>query len=406
MIDAAKIKKDFPILGNDPALVYLDSAAMSLKPASVISAVTAYYEKYSANVFRGIYKISEKATREYERTREAVARFINAKSSKEVIFVRNTTEAVNLVAYSWGKGHIDERCEIVTTVMEHHSNFVPWQQLAFENGATLKIMDIDGQGYLQTDDLDTIITGKTKLLAITYVSNALGTINPLKEIIANAKRQNPGIMVMVDAAQAIPHLTVDVQELGCDFLVFSGQKMLGPTGAGVLWARQEILEAMPPFLFGGEMINEVHMDRTVFAPLPHKFEAGTPHIAGVIGLGAAVEYLARMGMDAVREHEKQLLIYALDRMRNFKGLTVYGPGDIDRRGAVITFTVDKIHPHDVAQILDESNICVRAGHHCAMPLHDRLKLEATVRASLYLYNTADDIDKLLIALEKAKRVFS
>lgn len=405
MLNTISLKKDFPIFSSNKNLIYLDSAAMSLKPASVINSVSEYYSEYSANVFRGIYKLSEKATEEYELTRDTVAAFINAYSSKEIIFVRNTTEAINLVAYAWGRVSISKGDEIITTVMEHHSNFVPWQQLAAENGAVLKILDIDESGRLLIDDLEKIVTKKTKLLAITYVSNALGTINPLKQIISRVKKANPKVVVLVDAAQATPHLKVDVKDLGCDFLVFSGQKMLGPTGAGVLWGGSSILEEMPPFLFGGEMINEVHLDRTLFAPIPHKFEAGTPHIASVIGLRAAIEYLNKMGMDNIRKHEQELLSYTLKTLGRFKEIKILGPGDVGTRGGVISFTVEKIHPHDVAQILDEEHICVRAGHHCAMPIHERLSVPASVRASLYLYNTIEDIDRFADALERSIKTF-
>jgi len=405
MLNTTTIKKDFPIFRNQQDFVYLDSAAMSLKPRSVIDAVEAYYEQYSANVFRGIYKISEKATKIYEQTREKVAVFINAKSEKEVIFLRNSTEAINLVAYTWGRTHIDKKSEIVTTILEHHSNFVPWQQLIIENGAVLKIINIDESGKLILDQVGQIITKKTKLLAITYVSNAIGTINPLREIIKEVKRKNSDIIVLVDGAQAVPHIKVDVQDLGCDFFVFSGQKMLGPTGAGVLWGREELLEEMSPFLFGGEMIKEVYLDRTVFADLPHKFEAGTPHIAGVIGLGAAIDYLTQIGMDQIRLHEKKLYSYAQEKLRKLDTVVLYGPNSQEERSGVILFTMKSaVHPHDVAQILDELNICVRSGHHCTMPLHERLDLSSTIRASLYLYNTMDDIDKLVKGLQRVDEV--
>lgn len=410
MIDIKKLKKDFPIFSSVPNLVYLDSAAMSLKPKSVIEAVEKYYKEYSANVFRGIYQLSEKATQEYEAVRKKIARFINAFEEKEVIFVRNTTEAINLIAYAWGRVNIEKGEEIVTTIMEHHSNFVPWQVLSYESGSKFKIIDITEDGYLNLSsdglkiNLRNIITKKTKILALTYVSNVLGTINPVKEIIATAKKINPKLVVVVDAAQAIPHIKVDVQDLGCDFLAFSGQKMLGPTGAGVLWGKKIFLESMSPFLFGGEMIREVYLDKTIFAETPHKFEAGTPAIAQVIGLGAAVDYLFNLGMDNIRDHEKQLTQYALERLSEIKEITIYGPVDLNRRSGVITFNLKNIHPHDVAAILDEENICVRSGHHCAMPLHNRLGINASVRASFYLYNTKEDIDKLINGLLKAKKI--
>lgn len=403
MMDAKKIKKDFPIFTHHSNLVYLDSAAMSLKPLSVITAVDEYYRQYSANVFRGIYKLSEKATEEYENTRKKIALFINAGDEREIIFVRNTTEAINLIAYSWGRLNIKKGDEIVTTIMEHHSNFVPWQQLALENGAVFKVVDIDEEGCLLP--VDEAISKKTKILALTYVSNALGTINPVKEIIEAAKKINPKIITIIDAAQAVPHMKVDVQDLGGDFLAFSGQKMLGPTGAGVLWGKQELLEAMPPFLFGGEMIKEVHLNKTIFNDLPHKFEAGTPHIAGVIGLRAAVDYLINLGMDEVKKHERELTLYALEKLNEIENLTIYGPNNVSLRSGVVILNIKGIHAHDVAAVLDEDNICVRSGHHCVMPLHRRLGIPASVRATFYVYNAKEDVDKLIAGLKRVKNFF-
>lgn len=424
MFDSNKIKADFPIFRFHPDLTYLDSAAMSLKPQPVIEAVDRYYHQYSANVFRGIYQLAENATEEYERVREKVAQFINAPKAEEIIFVRNTTEAINLVAYAWGRVNIEKGDEVVTTVMEHHSNFVPWQVLASETGGIFKVIDINERGYLDLNldkfkmqnsnlkmttqnskFLEKIITKKTKILALTYVSNVLGTINPVKEIISAAKKINPKIITVVDAAQAVPHLKVDVKDLGCDFFAFSGQKMLGPTGVGVLWGKRELLESMPPFLFGGEMIKEVYLEKTIFADIPHKFEAGTPHIAGVFGLGAAVDYLNKIGMDKIRQHEKDLTQYALSKLDKLKDITIYGPKDINNRGGVISFNIKGVHPHDAAAVLDEENICVRSGHHCAMPLHTRLRINASVRASFYLYNSKEDVDKLINGLLKVKKLF-
>lgn len=416
-------KKDFPIFQNNPQLVYLDSTATSLKPQVVLNALNDYYTKYSANVFRGVYRISEKATIEYEKVRKKVARFINAKSEKEIIFVRSTTEAINLVVYAWGRRNIKRGDEIVTTIMEHHSNFVPWQQLAAEKGARFQVIDIDEEGQLEGKTqnsklkrtnkklkIDEIVSKSTKLLAITHISNVLGTINPIKEIIKSVKRINPKIKVLVDGAQAVPHMRVDVQDLGCDFYAFSGHKMLGPTGIGVLWARRELLEEMTPFNFGGEMIREVFVDHTEFKSPPHKFEGGTPHIAGAIGLGAAVDYLQSIGMDAVRRHEIEITAYTLRSLKGLKSLKVYGPKEAEQRGGVIAFNLftkngKLIHGHDVAQILDDSNICVRSGHHCAMPLHARLAVPATARASFYIYNTKEDVDKLIKGLEKVAYIF-
>ena len=424
MFNISKIKNDFPIFKYHRQLTYLDSAAMSLKPKVVIEAEDNYYKKYSANIHRGIYRLSEKATEEYENVRRKIAQFINADSEKEIVFVRNTTEAINLVAYALGRVNLEKGDEIVTTIMEHHSNFVPWQALSNEVGAIFKVIDITDDGYLNLDAykpktqnpkskittknlnfLESIITKKTKILALTYVSNVLGTINPVKEIIETAKKINPRIITVVDGAQAIPHYKIDVKDLGCDFLSFSGQKMLGPTGAGVLWGRKELLTQMSPFLFGGEMISEVYLNRTIFAQIPHKFEAGTPHIAGVIGLGAAVDYLTQLGLDKVRDHEKDLTAYALLKLAELKDVTIYGPKEIDRRAGVVTFNLKGVHPHDVAAVLDEENVCLRSGHHCAMPLHERLGIDASVRASFYLYNSKEDVDKLINGLLKVKKIF-
>ncbi len=394
------LKKDFPMFQNNPTLVYLDSAATSLKPQSVIRREAEYYEKYGANVFRGIYKISEKATFEYEKTRDTVARFINART-EEIVFTRNTTESLNLVAYSLGKQIVGEGDEIATTIMEHHSNFVPWQQLALENGAAFKVVNIDQEGQLSVN-WQSVITKKTKIIALTYVSNVLGTINPVKEIIKAAKKINPDVIAIVDAAQAVPHMKVDVQDIGCDFLAFSSHKMLGPTGVGVLWGKYELLDKMYPFQFGGEMIEEVRIDKTTFAKPPHKFEAGTPAIAQVIALQKAVEYLQKIGMDEVRNHEKQLVSYALNLLpeRFGKKITIVGPKNKDVHAGVIAFSFGKYHPHDIAQILDEEGIAIRAGHHCAMPLHQYLNMDATARASFYIYNDTVDVDRLVNGLEK------
>ncbi|MBI4226346.1 aminotransferase class V-fold PLP-dependent enzyme [Candidatus Roizmanbacteria bacterium] len=449
-MDSVSLKSDFPIFKYHPDLVYLDSTATSLKPKSVIDKVSEYYEQYSANVFRGVYEISEKATEEYEQTRKILGNFINSKKTEEIILTRSTTESINLVAYSLGRKIINEGDEIVTTVMEHHSNFVPWQQLALENGATFKVIDVTDDGFLdlflprhpepirqaqgklreessdqrerknasldssvsaswripQNDisGLDKIITKKTKFLAIAYVSNVLGTINPIKKIVKMAKSINPKLIVIVDAAQAVPHLKVDVQDLGCDFLTFSSHKMLGPTGVGALWGRYELLSEMFPFNFGGEMIQEVYVDKTVFKPPPHKFEAGTPDIAGVIALKEAIIYLQKIGMDKVRSHERELLLQAFKRLKSSFGekIQILGPPNKEDKGGIIAFKFGNYHPHDVAQILDEEQICVRAGHHCAMPLHQRFGINASVRASFYIYNTEEDVDKLVRGLKKVE----
>lgn len=414
-------QKDFPIFQKQRDMVYLDSAATSLKPQVVIDAVNEYNSSYSANVFRGLYPISEQATLAFEAAREKVATFIGAQRTEEVIFTKGTTEAINLVAYAWGRMNVERGDEIVTTVMEHHSNFVPWQQLALENEATLKIIDIDDEGRLifqdsknkhtaRTVNLSEIITKKTKLVAITHVSNVLGTINPIREICREVKRLNPRCLVLVDGAQAVPHMKVDVSDLGCDFYAFSGHKMLGPTGVGVLWGKYEILDKMAPFHFGGSMIEKVTLSESAFKALPAKFEAGTPPIAEVIGLGAAIDYLNTIGMDKIRNHETELTDYALGKLKDVRDIDVYGPYDSSVKSGVITFNlfaVDNkiIHPHDVAEIMQRDNICVRVGHHCAMPLHTQLSIGASVRASFYIYNSKEDVDKLIRSIEKVKEVF-
>ena len=354
-----------------------------------------YYTKYSANIFRGIYTLSEEATTEYEQVREKVARFIRASSSDEIAFTRNTTDSINLVAAGIGKT-LEKDDEVVVSIAEHHSNFVPWQQRALRKGFTFKVWNGE-------DSLDTIVTRKTKVLAITAVSNVLGLINPISQISQIVKRINPNCLVLVDAAQAAPHIPIDIQKWGADFVAFSSHKMLGPTGVGVLWGKMELLEELKPYQYGGEMIEEVHIDKTIFKKPPHKFEAGTPNIAGVIGLGAAIDYLENLGMAAVRKHEVEITSYALKLLKERKYLTIYGP---ENRGGVIAFTMKGVHAHDIAQILDEDNICIRAGNHCAMPLHEYLKLPATARASFYIYTTKEDIDMLILGLEKVKWIFT
>lgn len=420
------LKQDFPIFENNPNLTYLDSTATSLKPKSVINKLVEYYSEYSANIFRGVYKISEKATEEYEETRRVVAKFINAKNENEVTFTRNTTESINLIAYGLGRKIVNKKDEIITSIMEHHSNFVPWQVLCSEVGANFKIIDINNNGYLdlsldnfkaqssnvksksQILNLENIITKNTKILALTYVSNVLGTINPVKEIIKAAKQINPKIITIVDAAQAAPHMKIDVRDLGCDFLAFSSHKMLGPTSVGVLWGREELLKEMFPFLYGGEMISEVYLDRTIFKDPPHKFEAGTPSIGEVIAFKEAIKYLMILGMDKVREHEKRISLQCFKTLKYEFGdkIKIFGPADIESRGGVIAFSFGKYHPHDIASILDEEGICVRAGNHCAMPLHSRLGVNATVRASFYIYNDEKDINKLVEGLKKVEKILA
>jgi cysteine desulfurase / selenocysteine lyase len=405
--DPHVIRRDFPILErriNGRPLVYLDSASSSQKPNVVIDAVDRYYREYNANVHRGIYSIGEESTAAYERARVQVGRFINAPDSHEIIFTRNATEAINLVAYSWGRRNINRGDPIVLTEMEHHANLVPWQLLVQERDGDLEFIPITDDGVLRLDVFEVLLRLKPKLVAFTHVSNTLGTINPVRQMVQMA--HEAGALVLVDGAQAVPHVAVDVQELGADFYAFSGHKMLGPMGSGALWARRELLEAMPPFLAGGEMIREVHLRRSDFNDIPWKFEAGTPAVADAIGLGVAAEYLTALGMDAVREHERELVAYALDVLpRSVPGIQLYGPMDPDLRGGVIPFNLPGIHPHDVAQVLDRSGVAVRAGHHCTMPLHERLDLAATARASFNVYSTREDIDALVTGLLDVQRVF-
>lgn len=402
------VRNDFPILQkpiDGKPLIYLDSAATSLKPKSVIDAINGYYTRYTANINRGIYKISEEATGAYEQAREKVADFIHAKDAREIVFTRNTTESINLLAAGFGKS-FEKGDEIVTTVIEHHSNFVSWQQRAIKKGIVFNILTIGKDYQFKTDDLEKLITRRTKLLAITAASNVLGIITPVKEIVQTVKRINPECAVIVDAAQAVPHFPVDVQDWGADGIAFSSHKMLGPTGVGVLWAKLELLEKLPPYQYGGDMIKEVHMHETIFNDVPHKFEAGTPHIAGVIGLGAAVDYLSHIGMGAIRKHEIEITSYALQSLGSIKGLSIVGPTDAHQRGGVIAFTMQKIHPHDIAQVLDEDNICIRVGFHCAQPLHEFLGIGPTARASFYMYTTKEEVDALVTGLVKVKKMFA
>jgi cysteine desulfurase/selenocysteine lyase len=407
-LDAEAIRQDFPILATVTSrgkpLVYLDSASTSQKPNAVIDAVDEYNRAYNANVHRGIYEIGERSTAAYEAARVKVAAFINAPDSHEVVFTRNATEAINLVAYSWGRKNISRGDAIVLTEMEHHANLVPWQLLVQEKDGDLEFIPITDDGLLQLEVFEVLLKLRPKLVAFTHVSNTLGTINPVAEMTAMAHAA--GALVLVDGAQAVPHVPVDVQAIGCDFYAFSGHKMLAPTGSGALWARRELLEAMPPFLAGGEMIREVHLRRSTFNAIPWKFEAGTPAIAEEIGLGVAAEYLMGLGMDRVQAHEHSLLDYALPRLREVHpDLQLYGPTDTTKRGGVIPFNIPGVHPHDVAQVLDRLGIAVRAGHHCTMPLHERLDLDATARASFNVYTTKGDIDALVDGIGEVKRVF-
>jgi cysteine desulfurase/selenocysteine lyase len=405
--DPHVVRRDFPILEQEihgHKLVYLDSASSSQKPQVVIDALDTYYREYNANVHRGIYTIGEKSTAEYEKARVSVARFINAPDSHEVIFTRNATEAINLVSYAWGRRNIGRGDAIVLTEMEHHANLVPWQLLVQEKDGDLEFIPITDDGILQLEVFEVLLRLKPKLVAFTHVSNTLGTINPVRQMTEMAHAA--GALVLIDGAQAVPHLPVDVQEIGCDFYAFSGHKMLAPMGSGALWARRELLEAMPPFLSGGEMIREVHLRRSDFNEIPWKFEAGTPAVGDAIGLGVAADDLAGLGMAAVREHERELVEYTLDVLpRDVPEIEIYGPMDSAVRGGVIPFNLPGIHPHDVAQVLDRFGIAVRAGHHCTMPLHERMDLAATVRASFSVYSTREDIDALAAGLVEVQRVF-
>ena len=402
------IRKDFPILKRtvreNKALVYLDNASTTQKPNQVIDAITDFYRNHNANIHRAVYALAEEATELYEQTRDKVADLINIKNRKEIIFVRGTTEAINLVAYAWGRDHLKEGDIIVTTEYEHHSNIVPWQLLTQEKGAKLEYIGMDDDGELILDDLDKYLaTGKVKLVTFSLVSNVLGTISDAEKIISKCKAA--GVLTLIDGAQAVPHMKVDVEKLGCDFFAFSGHKMLGPTGIGILWVRTSVLETMNPFHGGGDMIREVHKYETTWNDLPYKFEAGTPSIADVVGFGAAIDYLSKIGMDNIRQHEIELTSYALEKLSSVKGLHIYGTKDISKRGGVISFNFADVHPHDVAQIIDGEGIAIRSGHHCAQVLMERLNVAATSRASFYIYNTKEEIDKLIISLNKVARIF-
>lgn len=404
MLDTRRIRADFPILSRQihgKPLVFLDSAASSQKPLPVLEAMTAAYRECYANVHRGVYTLSEEATFSYEAARDKVASFINARVREEVIFTRNTTEAINLVAYAWGRANVTAGDRILLTEMEHHSNIVPWQLLAQEKGAELVYLPIGDDGLLRMDELDRLLDERVKLVAFTMMSNVLGTINPVQEIVHRA--HSVGALALVDGAQGVPHLPVDVQHMECDFLAFSAHKMCGPTGIGVLYGREALLEVMPPFLSGGDMIRRVERHRATWNDLPWKFEAGTPAIVEGIGLGAAVDYLEGLGMEAVAAHEREVVTYAMERLSALDGMHIVGP-PAEHRGGVIAFTFRDIHPHDLAHLLDLDGVAVRAGHHCAQPLHQRLGLVATTRASFYIYNLPEEADVLAEALERAAGV--
>jgi cysteine desulfurase/selenocysteine lyase len=414
-LDVEKVRKDFPALERlvhgDKPLVYLDNAATSQKPRQVLDALDDYYTRHNANVHRGIHVLAEEATALYEDARDKVAAFINAADRSEVVFTKNSTESLNLAAnvIAWadrgslGRG-LGPGDEVVITEMEHHSNIVPWQLVTARSGATLRWFGLTDEGRLDLSDIDGVITERTKVVSFVLVSNILGTVNPPEELVRRAREV--GALVVVDASQAAPHMPLDVQALGADLVAFTGHKMCGPTGIGVLWGRQELLEALPPFLGGGEMIETVTMASSTFAALPHKFEAGTPPIAQAVGLGAAVDYLTGLGMDAVHAHERHITAYALERLQQVDGLRIIGPATPEARGAAISFAVGDLHPHDVGQVLDELGIAVRVGHHCARPVCLRYAVPATTRASFYLYSTTAEVDALVAGLEHVKRFFS
>jgi cysteine desulfurase / selenocysteine lyase len=405
-VDPAAIRGDFPILDREvrgKPLVYLDSANTSQKPRQVLDAMADYYERHNANVHRAVHTLSEEATHLFEQARGKVARFVGA-AERATVFTKNASEAINLVAYAWGLRNLREGDEILVTEMEHHSNLVPWQLVAGMTGARVRAVPVTGDHLLDLDALDNLLGGRTRMVAVSAMSNMLGTLNPVAAVAERAHAA--GALVLADAAQAVPHAGARLDELGVDFLAFTGHKMLGPMGVGVLAAREEVLQGMEPFLGGGEMIRDVTIEGSTWNDIPWRFEAGTPNVAEAVGLGAAVDYLRALGMDRVRAAEADLTAYALKRLGEVQGLRVYGPAELEHRGGVVSFTLGSIHPHDVAQVLDEEGIAVRAGHHCTMPLHRRLGVQATTRASFSVYSTADEVDALVAGLEKAARFFA
>ena len=406
-LDPYVIKNDFPILSREihgQPLVYLDNAATTQKPNQVIESIVNYYQTYNSNIHRSVHTLGQEATTLYEESRQTVSKFINSPSPDNLIFVRNATEGLNLIANSWAKDHLKPSDEILITQMEHHSNLVPWQQIAKIIGCSLKFIPITPEGTLDLSKLDHLITERTRLISLAHMSNVLGTINPVEQITEMGRKV--GAFICIDGAQSVPHLETDVQKLDCDFLVFSGHKMLGPTGIGAIYIKSSVLESMEPFLFGGEMVNKVTYEDATWNALPMKFEAGTPNIADAIGLGAAIKYLENIGMDNVRKHEMALTSYALEAFKELEEIEVYGPDNADIRGGIITFNSTEIHPHDMGTALDQLGIAIRAGHHCAMPLATTLGLNATARASFYIYNTQDDIDQLISGVKKTLDYFS
>jgi cysteine desulfurase/selenocysteine lyase len=403
-LDLARIRRDFPILSETAhgrPLVYLDNAATAQKPRAVIDALVRFYTTENANVHRGVHLLSERSTAAYEDARRTIQKFLNASSSSEIAYTRGATESINLVAATWGRANVGPGDEIVITALEHHSNIVPWQILAEEKGARLRVAPIDDRGVVIQEEYEKLLGPRTRIAALSYVSNALGTVNPVLGMIEAAHRA--GAVTLVDAAQAVPHMKVDVRELGCDFLAFSGHKLFGPTGIGVLYGRKKLLEKMPPYQGGGDMIRSVTFEKTLYNDPPYKFEAGTPHIAGAVGLAVAIDYVNGVGLEAIAAHEHELLEYATDRLQAIRGLRVVGtaPG----KAAVISFTLDGIHPHDVATVLDRQGIAIRAGHHCAQPVMERYGLAATSRASLAFYNTSEEIDALVKGIGSVQEIF-
>ena len=404
-LDVTAIRKDFPILGQQvhgKPLVYLDNAATSQKPKCVIEALTRFYQMDNANIHRGVHQLSERSTQSYEAARGKVQRFLNAANTREIIFVRGATEGINLVAQTYGRTHVSAGDEIVISAMEHHSNIVPWQMLCEEKGAVLRVIPINDRGEVEFDQFEKLLNHQTRLIAVSHVSNALGTINPVREIVKTAHGWN--VPVLIDGAQAVPHMKVDVRSLDCDFYVFSGHKVFGPTGIGVLYGKEQLLEEMPPWQGGGDMIRSVTFEKTTYNDLPYKFEAGTPDIAGVIGLDAAIDYLDQIGMDAVAAHEHDLLEYGTRALESISGLRLIGTAR--EKAGVLSFVIDGVHPHDAGTILDREGVAVRAGHHCAQPVMDRFGVSATTRASLAFYNTKEDIDALVAGIQKVKEIFA
>ncbi len=400
-----RLKKDFPVFRNNPGLVFLDSGASAQKPQAVIDKVREVYEQYYANVHRGIYSLSERSSEEYEAVRGKTAQLINAASEKNIIFTRNTTESINLVAYTWGRRNIRAGDEILLTEMEHHANMLPWRWLAKEKKARIVYWPVNDSGRLTLRDLDSLVTKRTKLIAFTHMSNVLGTINPAKEIVRRIRSRSQAL-VLIDGAQSVPHFPVDVTAIGCDFYAFSSHKMLGPAGVGVLYGREAILQAMDPFLYGGDMIANVTFQTVEWNEVPFKFEAGTPNIAGVIGFGAAIDYLQKVGLRTIERHEAAIVKVGLKKFSELPGVTLLGPHDAKDRGAVFAFVIDGVHPHDSASVFDEMKVCIRAGHHCTQPLHEKYGLSASNRASFYLYNGVADFGPLIAGIRKSQRLFT